>query len=152
MSSTYIGAGLRRLVVSRAAHLCEYCLLHEDDTFFGCEGDHVISEKHGGPTRADNLAYSCLTCNRNKGSDIASRVPGTDALVRFFHPRRDRWRDHFRPDGSDGFTLVALTEVGEATARIFGFNAADRLLERQALVLAGRYPCPAARVLFHGAA
>ena len=110
MSSTYITAELRRQVVARADHLCEYCLLHEDDTFFGCEVDHVISEKHGGPTREDNLAYACMTCNRNKGSDIASLVPGTDTLVRFFHPRRDHWRDHFRLDAADGVTIVALTE------------------------------------------
>ena len=152
MSSTYISAELRRLVIARAGRLCEYCLLHEDDTFFGCEVDHVISEKHGGPTQEDNLAYSCMTCNRNKGSDISSLVPGTGALVRFFHPRRDRWRDHFRLDGADGITIVPLTQVGEATARIFGFNATDRLLERQALLLAGRYPSPAAWGLIHGAA
>ena len=31
-----------------AAFLCEYCLIHEDDTVFGCEVDHIISTKHGG--------------------------------------------------------------------------------------------------------
>ena len=149
MSSTYISAELRRLVIARADCLCEYCLLHEDDTFFGCEVDHVISEKHGGPTQEDNLAYACMTCNRNKGSDIGSLIPRTDTLIRFFHPRRDRWGDHFRLDPADGFTILPLTEIGEATARIFGFNATDRLLERQALLLAGRYPSTAARRLIH---
>ncbi len=43
--------------------LCEYCLIHEDDTFFGCEVDHIISQKHGGPTEPENLAYACLPCN-----------------------------------------------------------------------------------------
>ena len=150
MSVTYIPAELRRLVTDRAGHLCEYCLLHEDDTFFGCEVDHVISEKHGGPTREDNLAYACMMCNRNKGSDIASLVPGTETLVRLFHPRRGEWHAHFRLDG-DGIMIIAVTEVGEATARILGFNTTDRLLERQALLLAGRYPSPAARRLIDGA-
>lgn len=55
MSSTYIPADLRRQVIERANGLCEYCLIHEDDTYFGCQVDHIISEKHYGPTEADNL-------------------------------------------------------------------------------------------------
>ncbi len=60
LMSSRVPVGLRRLVVSRAERLCEYCLIHEDDTFFGCEVDHIISEKHGGPTREENLAYACF--------------------------------------------------------------------------------------------
>src|SRR3954447_2644281 len=114
MSETYISAELRRLVTARADRLCEYCLIHEDDTFFGCEVDHIVSEKHGGPTEAANLALACLFCNRNKGSDIASLVPGTKQLVRFFNPRSDAWSEHFRL-GRDGITIVPLTAIGEAT-------------------------------------
>ena len=36
---------MRRLVIARAGRRCEYCLIHEDDTYFGCEVDHVVSEK-----------------------------------------------------------------------------------------------------------
>lgn len=136
-----ISASLRRLVVSRAAHLCEYCLVHEDDTFYGCEVDHIISVKHGGETRENNLAYACLFCNRAKGSDIASRSPETGELIRFFNPRLDRWSDHFR---IDGITIVPLTSIGEATTRIFHFNEEDRLLEREELKDGGRYPPAAA--------
>ena len=92
-----------------------------------------------------------LTCNRNKGSDIASVVPGTERLVRFFSPRAGRWNEHFSLDRA-GVTILALTEIGEATARIFGFNTSDRLLERQALQIAGRYPTEAARRRISGAA
>lgn len=142
MSVTYISAALRRLVRVRADNLCEYCLLHEDDTFFGCEVDHIVSEKHAGLTTEDNLALACFVCNRNKGSDIGTLIPGSEALVRFYNPRLDRWQDHFRL-AADG-TIVTATDVGEATARIFGFNTDERLLERQALQAAGRYPVPAA--------
>jgi hypothetical protein len=38
---TYIPEPLRRLVVERAGGRCEYCLLHEDDTFFTHEIDHI---------------------------------------------------------------------------------------------------------------
>jgi hypothetical protein len=144
LSTTYIPAKLRQQVIARAEHLCGYCFIHEDDTFFGCEVDHIISEKHGGATSEENLALACLTCNRNKGSDVASLVPQADALVRFFNPRRDFWSAHSRL-GSDGITLLPLTDIGEATARILGFNTSERLLERHALHRVGRYPSRAAQ-------
>ncbi|WP_277988743.1 hypothetical protein [Chroococcus sp. FPU101] len=40
MSTSYINVELRRLVVTRADRVCEYCLLQEDDAYFGCEVDH----------------------------------------------------------------------------------------------------------------
>ena len=83
--SSYVSADLRRLVASRAGGLCEYCLIHEDDTYLGCQVDHVISEKHGGPTESENLAYACALCNRAKGSDIGSIASSTGALTRLIH-------------------------------------------------------------------
>lgn len=58
MSSTHIPAEVRRAVVARAQGLCEYCLIHEVDTYFGCQVDHIISEKHGGATELENLALA----------------------------------------------------------------------------------------------
>ena len=97
--SSYVSPVLRRLVAVRAEYLCEYCLIHADDTFFGCEVDHIISEKHGGPTEADNLAYACAFCNRAKGSDIGSLVRPAGTFSRFFNPRTDLWGAHFTLDG-----------------------------------------------------
>jgi len=139
--SSYISDDLRRIVAARADYLCEYCLVHEENTFFGCEVDHIISVKHGGPTEADNLAYACVFCNRHKGSDIGSVLWRTGEFIRFFNPRIDRWVDHFRLSGA---IIEPLTGIGEATARILRFNDSDRILERQALIAVGRYPTPAA--------
>lgn len=61
-----IPTDLRRRIKDRAGYICEYCLLQEEDTFFGCEVDHIISQKHGGQSDIDNLAYACSFCNRNK--------------------------------------------------------------------------------------
>jgi len=135
--SNFISDELRRLVASRAGYLCEYCLIHVEDTFFGCEIDHVISLKHGGPTEAENLAYSCLICNRRKGTDLGSILEPGGVLYRFFNPRRDPWKDHFRLDGSK---IHPLTQIGEVTARILGFNTPERILERETLIAVGRYP------------
>lgn len=144
MANTYVPADLRRLVARRADFLCEYCLIHESDTFFGCEVDHILSEKHGGPTQEHNLSYACLFCNRAKGSDIASVAPGSDELIRFFNPRLDLWADYFELVIEEDIVIVPRTKIGEATVRILGFNRGDRLLERSALNLVGRYPTEAA--------
>lgn len=65
--SRYISEELRQLVITRAENLCEYCLIDLDDTFLGGEIDHIIGVKHSGPSTAENLAYTCQVCNRNKG-------------------------------------------------------------------------------------
>lgn len=135
--SNIISDELRHLVASRAGSLCEYCLIHEDDTYFGCEVDHIISLKHGGPTDADNLAYSCLICNRRKGSDLGSVLDPGGVIIRFFNPRRDSWKEHFKLDSA---IISPQTEIGEVTARILGFNTPERILERETLITVGRYP------------
>jgi hypothetical protein len=137
MPVTYITADLRRLVVVRAEALCEYCLIAEDDTFFGCEVDHIISEKHGGATDVDNLALACVFCNQARGSDVGSFHRETNAFVRFFNPRSDRWADHFELIGS---RIQATSLIGEVTLRILGFNSGERILERKTLQELGRYP------------
>ncbi len=137
MSSTYISADLRRQVAKRANSLCEYCLVHEDDTYFGCQVDHIISEKHNGPTELDNLAYACSFCNRYKGSDVGSFDWDLEEFVRFFNPRSDVWSEHFRLEGIE---IIALTAIGKATAQILQFNNTERLLERLELQALGRYP------------
>jgi len=135
--SDRIGEEVRALVVTRAEQRCEYCLIHENDTFLGCEVDHIISLKHAGTNDPANLAFACVFCNRHKGTDIASIYPPTGELVRLFNPREDRWPDHFRIEGAQ---IVPLTKIGELTARILGFNVSDRILERQALLSSARYP------------
>lgn len=137
MSVTYIPAELRRLVVARAEGICEYCLIAEDDTFYGCEADHIISEKHGGATDADNLALACVFCNQAKGSDVGSIDWESNAFVRFFNPRADTWADHFALVEA---RIEGTTPTGVVTARILGFNTADRVSERKALQSLGRYP------------
>ena len=107
--------GVRAGVQSRAFGRCDYCLLAEADAGLPHEIDHVISRKHGGTGDLENLAFSCYLCNRYKGSDIASIYPGTGALVRLFHPRLDRWSEHFRIVGP---ILEPLTNIGAATSQI----------------------------------
>ncbi len=136
MSRTYISRELRRLVAQRANDTCEYCLISKDDSG-GCHVDHIISLKHGGETTPENLAYACMYCNLNKGTDLGSIIWRSGELVRFFNPRCDRWKDHFQFDDA---IIQSLTDIGEVTERIFQFNHPERILERQILIKANRYP------------
>jgi 5-methylcytosine-specific restriction endonuclease McrA len=62
-------AALRYAVVERAAGRCDYCLYPQAGSLLAFELEHIVSEKHGGATTADNLALSCPYCNRFKETD-----------------------------------------------------------------------------------
>jgi hypothetical protein len=134
MSETHIPAALRRLVRERAAERCEYCLIPESHTLATHPVDHVIAEKHGGPTAAENLALACTICNLHKGSDLSSVDPLTGEIVPLFHPRRDRWAEHFRIVAG---RIEPLTATGRVTVRLLQLNASERVEERELLVAAG---------------
>ena len=133
----YISEKLRKIVAERAEYLCEYCLLQEESAYLGFEIDHIISKKHKGKTAASNLAYSCLNCNRNKGSDIASLTSLSQKLTPLFNPRTNIWREHFYLDGA---YIFPITEIGEVTIAILKLNSEDYVAERLALQEVGDYP------------
>lgn len=142
--SNYVSAEIRLAVSERAGYICEYCLIAEDDSYYRHQIEHIISLKHSGSSEPENLALSCVYCNRNKGSDIASLMEESNELVRFYNPRNDVWSQHFR---LDGVNIQPLTEIGHATSRILQFNNEDRTLEREVLAKLERYPNDAARLL-----
>ena len=137
MSVTRVPAPLRDSVRSSADGRCEYCLVHEDDLFEPHEADHIIAEQHGGETTADNLAFACWNCNRRKGPNIASVDPESGEVVRLFHPRLQKWSEHFR---LDGFRIIPLTPIGRATVALLRRNSPERLSVRAMLHPIGRYP------------
>jgi HNH endonuclease len=87
---------LRAAVRQRAGARCEYCHLAEVHSILPFELEHIIAEKHGGESIADNLAWACRYCNVYKGSNIAGVDPITQQIVPLYHPRRERWDEHFR--------------------------------------------------------
>ena len=128
---------MRTLIAERAGHRCEYCLIHADDVLLPHEPDHIIATKHGGETSAENLALACFVCNRHKGTDLASVDPESGSIERLFHPRQDRWDEHFRLDGP---LIMPLTPVGRTTSFLLRFNLSRSVAARQHLQAAGRYP------------
>ncbi len=142
MSRYYLSLELRNLVARRADYLCEYCLISETVRSTSHQFDHIISIKHGGNTSAENLAYACLYCNLNKGTDLGSISRQSGELTRFFNPRTDKWSDHFFLRDA---RIEPLTNLGEVTVRILKLNDQDRILERQLLIYVNQYPSPEAK-------
>lgn len=127
MSAPGLSSADRAIVYARACGYCEYCRVHEDSVFFPHEADHVIAEQHGGAAGLANLALACFHCNRFKGPNIASVDPVTKQIVPLFHPRQDRWTDHFRLDDS---RIIPVTAVARATVFLLRVNDPDRVRAR----------------------
>lgn len=128
---------LRRRVYERAEGRCEYCLLPERYSIKRHHVDHITAQKHGGDTDEDNLCLSCAACNRYKGSDLTGIDPATNQIVHLFHPRQDRWDDHFHLDVA---LIEGRTPQGRATVRVLRMNNQDNLDQRGRLIELGFYP------------
>jgi hypothetical protein len=139
MPQAYISSAVRLFVRERAAAACEYCLIPEAYSFFTHEVDHVVAQQHGGETMEQNLAFACMICNKHKGTNLSSIDPQTGEIAPLYHPRRDRWRDHFRLEAE---RILPLTPTARATSRLLLFNLPARLTERRALVRAGLLRVP----------
>lgn len=137
--SHYISRRLRQKVWDRALNVCEYCLMHEDLLMFAPQVDHIISIKHGGGNDVENLAFCCIRCNRNKGTDLGSILQNQMEIIRFYNPRLDKWTDHFKIKDAE---IIPITPIGRVTEKIFCFNTPERVLERKMLMDLGLFPHP----------
>ncbi len=124
-------APTKALVRVRAADRCEYCHSHQDDEpFFRFQTEHVIAKQHGGSDDPDNLALACPHCNLHKGPNLAGLDPLDDVLTPLFHPRRQRWADHFAYQGP---LIIGQTPTGRATVRVLNINDRMRVELRASL-------------------
>jgi hypothetical protein len=90
-----------------------------------------VARQHGGQTVLENLALACLHCNRHKGPNIAGTDSDTGEIVRPFHPRSDRGKDHFEWAGA---ALTGRTTIGRVTIQVLAMNDPDFLATREALI------------------
>lgn len=123
-----ISSALRREVIQRADGRCEYCRLHQELSIYTHEVDHVVARKHGGKTVLENLALSCLPCNRHKGSDLTSVDPQTGVITRLFDPRSDVWLEHFIWENG---RIIGLSAIGRTTVFLLKFNIVNAVRNRQ---------------------
>jgi len=130
---------LEQQVRARAANRCEYCQLAQHQHQWRFQIDHIIAEQHGGATELSNLALCCPKCNRHKGPNLSGVDPQTNGVVTLYHPRNQRWSDHFQWNGA---ILIGLTDVGRVTVAVLNINDPVRLAARQALIEEGDFPPP----------
>jgi 5-methylcytosine-specific restriction endonuclease McrA len=133
-----IPAGLLRKVRRRAANRCEYCRLPQESQEAAFHADHIRPRKEGGPTTADNLALACVTCSLKKAARTHAVDPRTNVVVPLFHPRHDRWDDHFR--WTARWRVIGKTPTGRATVRTLAMNRPRILRIRRALDILGTFP------------
>jgi len=117
-------------VVHRAGGRCEYCHFPAAGAELPFHVDHIIAEKHRGPTNSANLAWACFSCNLRKGPNIAGLDPLTGNLTRLFHPRSDIWEAHFTWEGT---LLRGTTAIGRTTIEVLNINDPESAAVRQAL-------------------
>jgi hypothetical protein len=58
---------------------------------------------------------------------------------RLFHPREDRWEEHFRADEATG-SVIGLTSVARATLSALQMNRTNQLTARLQWIRIGLYP------------
>jgi hypothetical protein len=132
-----ISGRLRRLVVLRAKDRCEYCGLSQEGQEATFHIDHIVPRDSAGPTEIDNLALACVSCSLRKEARRSARDPVTARKISLFHPRRQRWSNHFR---WDGVRVVGLTPTGRATVAALQMNRLLILAIRREEAARGRHP------------
>jgi len=100
-----------------------------------------VPQSKGGDGSDENLAASCQGCNNHKYRNTEAPDPQTGDMVPLFHPRRQRWRDHFAWN-LDSTRIVGITPIGRATVELLRLNRAGLVNLRKVLHGAGVHPPP----------
>src|SRR5439155_1568230 len=103
--------------------------------------DHIQPQARGGSHRISNLAYACAGCNGRKHTATEARDPTTGEIVPLYHPRRDRWGDHFAWS-ADTIEILGRTDVGRATVARLELNRVHLRNLRRLLHAVGAHPPP----------
>ena len=123
-------AATRESVRRRAGNRCEYCLLRQEHSDLTHHIEHIVAKQHGGGDDVNNLALACHRCNLREGPNLTAVDTVSGEIVSLFHPRRDRWDEHFL---LRGIRIEGKTPVGRATVYVLSMNDARRLELRSQL-------------------
>lgn len=129
----------KQAVFERADGCCEYCLSRADFSPSPFSAEHILPRHHGGTNGIDNLALACQACNNHKFTSTEGLDPGSGQIVPLYHPRRQRWEEHF--DWSEDFqTILGRTPTGRATVLRLQMNRPSVTNLRRVLHLDGKHP------------
>ena len=116
---------LRDQVWQRARFCCEYCHMPQEFEDTKHEVDHIIAEKHHGPTI-------------HKGPNIAGYDGVTHQTISLFNPRTQLWSEHF--ELQNGANVAGRTSIGRVTVDVLKINLPHRVAHRKALIDEDVYP------------
>lgn len=137
--SEYVPQKLRRKVIERARRICEYCYTQATFSSQPFAIEHIVPAVSGGKTISSNLAFSCQGCNGHKYTHTTALDPVTRKIVPLFHPRKQKWSDHFT--WNDDFTLIiGRTPIGRATVELLQLNREGCINIRRAVYALGEHP------------
>jgi 5-methylcytosine-specific restriction endonuclease McrA len=128
----------RAFVRDRAGYRCEYCRAPEAVTGYALHIEHIQPVTRGGTDSKDNLALSCMPCNRGKSDHTSALNPASGKEVRLFNPRIDRWADHFRIER--GVRIKGASAIGRGTESRLKLNQKRQLEARRLWILLGLFP------------
>jgi len=126
-------------IASRANHYCEYCQAPEVVFNFPFEIEHIIPICKNGTNEPSNLSLSCRFCNLYKGIQVGEIFPNTEQVIRFFHPRMDKWDEHFQVNREIG-EVIGLTPIGLVTAISLKMNGKTQIYARKLWISLGLFP------------
>lgn len=134
-----ISKALRERVRTFFQDRCGYCQSSQKYVFVPMQIDHIFPKGLGGRDDESNLCLCCPMCNTFKGLRTQAIDPLTQQEVALFHPRLQKWTDHFRWN-DDGSHILGQTPTGRATIIALNMNNVLATMTRHEWVNAGWHP------------
>lgn len=130
---------IRSAVAARAGRCCEYCRSQERFAVQPFSVEHIEPRSRSGSDEDDNLAFACQGCNNHKYTRTTAIDPASGLEVPLFHPRRNRWAEHFAwcDDCSE---MLGTTAIGRATVVALRLNRPGVVNLRSVLFSIGLHP------------
>jgi hypothetical protein len=134
----HVPVALQRRVRQRAEDRCEYCRFAQAGQEATFHIDHIVPRREGGATTFDNLALACVSCSLRKAARTSAADPSTGDIVPLYHPRVERWPEHFTTTTS--FLIRGRTPTGRATIDALQMNRLLAIAIRREEATRGRFP------------
>lgn len=106
---------------------------------FPLEVEHIVPRAIGPDENRDNLAIACRSCNIFNGTRISAVDNDTSELVPLFHPRNNRWGEHFEVDAAT-LAIRATTATGRVTITTLQLNSSEQLHARRRWIRLELFP------------
>jgi hypothetical protein len=131
---------MREAVAVRARNRCEYCQSPQDFCPDSFQIEHIAPTAVGGTDTLENVAWACGSCNKAKAVATDSLDSETELNVPLFHPRQQKWEEHFAWDTTNDLMMSGLTPTGRATIQRLQLNRQRIINLRRLLKLDGKHP------------